>query len=58
MSFLKLQHIYKSYHLDKQTFPVLKDLNLDFELGEFVSILGESGGGGWHSDCPHDQRPN
>ncbi|MDT2758172.1 ABC transporter ATP-binding protein/permease [Enterococcus xiangfangensis] len=45
MSFLKLSNIHKSYFLGKEEFPVLKGIDLDFELGEFVSILGESGGG-------------
>ncbi|WP_318766528.1 ABC transporter ATP-binding protein/permease [Lactiplantibacillus carotarum] len=45
MSFLSLTEIRKSYYLDKEEFPVIKGVSLDFELGEFVSILGESGGG-------------
>ncbi|MGL5688093.1 MAG: ABC transporter ATP-binding protein, partial [Weissella cibaria] len=45
MAFLELQDIRKSYFLGKEEFPVLKGIDLDFELGEFVSILGESGGG-------------
>jgi ABC-type lipoprotein export system ATPase subunit/ABC-type antimicrobial peptide transport system permease subunit len=45
MAFLSLRTIYKSYFLGKEEFPVLKGLDLNFELGEFVSILGESGGG-------------
>ena len=45
MAFLELQNIRKSYFLGKEEFPVLKGIDLDFELGEFVSILGESGGG-------------
>lgn len=45
MSYLSINHIFKSYYLGKEAFPVLKDINLSFELGEFVSILGESGGG-------------
>ncbi|WP_304682954.1 ABC transporter ATP-binding protein/permease [uncultured Limosilactobacillus sp.] len=45
MAFLELKNIYKSYYLDKEEFPVLKGINLQFERGEFVSILGESGGG-------------
>lgn len=45
MAFLELRNIRKSYFLGKEEFPVLKGINLDFELGEFVSILGESGGG-------------
>ncbi|MDV7719809.1 ATP-binding cassette domain-containing protein [Pediococcus ethanolidurans] len=45
MSFLKLTQIHKSYFLGKEEFPVLNGIELSFELGEFVSILGESGGG-------------
>jgi len=45
MSFLTLRNIKKSYFLGKEEFPVLKGIDLDFELGEFVSVLGESGGG-------------
>lgn len=45
MAFLELKNIYKSYYLDKEAFPVLKGINLQFDRGEFVSILGESGGG-------------
>lgn len=45
MAFLELRDIFKSYYIGKEEFPVLKGIDLDFELGEFVSILGESGGG-------------
>lgn len=45
MAYLELKDIHKSYYLGKEEFPVLKGINLEFELGEFVSILGESGGG-------------
>ena len=45
MAFLELHDIHKSYYLDKEEFPVLKGISLSFERGEFVSILGESGGG-------------
>lgn len=45
MAFLELQNIQKSYYLGKDEFPVLKGIDLKFERGEFVSILGESGGG-------------
>lgn len=45
MAFLSLRDIHKSYYLGKEEFPVLMGIDLDFELGEFVSILGESGGG-------------
>lgn len=45
MAFLELKDIHKSYYLDKEEFPVLKGISLKFDRGEFVSILGESGGG-------------
>lgn len=45
LAFLELHNIHKSYFLGKEEFPVLKGIDLNFELGEFVSILGESGGG-------------
>lgn len=45
MSFLQLKNIQKSYYLGKEEFKVLKGINLDFDKGEMVSILGESGGG-------------
>lgn len=45
MSYLELHDIHKAYYLNKEKFPVLKGIDLNFDLGEFVSILGESGGG-------------
>lgn len=45
MSFLELKNIEKSYYLGKDEFKVLKGIDLSFEKGEMVSILGESGGG-------------
>ena len=45
MSFLELKDIHKSYRMNKSEFPVLKGISLKFDRGEFVSILGESGGG-------------
>ncbi|WP_076460129.1 ABC transporter ATP-binding protein/permease [Limosilactobacillus caccae] len=45
MAFLELKNIHKSYYLDKEEFPVLKGIDLQFERSEFISILGESGGG-------------
>ncbi|MGR3742436.1 ABC transporter ATP-binding protein/permease [Companilactobacillus sp. DQM5] len=45
MNFLELKNIKKSFFLGKKEFPVLKDISISFERGEFVSILGESGGG-------------
>lgn len=45
MAFLELHDIHKSYFLGNNEFPVLKGIDLEFERGDFVSILGESGGG-------------
>lgn len=45
MSLLELQNIYKSYYLGKEEFSVLKGINLTVDSGDFISILGESGGG-------------
>lgn len=45
MTILALNNIEKSYYLGKEEFPVLKGLNLSFDKGDFISILGESGGG-------------
>lgn len=45
MTILTLNNIRKSYFLGKEEFPVLKGIDLSFDKGDFVSILGESGGG-------------
>ncbi|GFH40120.1 ABC transporter ATP-binding protein/permease [Lactococcus insecticola] len=45
MAILELKNIRKSYFLGKEEFPVLKGLDVSFDKGDFVSILGESGGG-------------
>lgn len=45
MSFLELHDIRKAYTLNHQENVILKGINLNFEGGEFISILGESGGG-------------
>lgn len=46
MKILEVKKVKKSYTLyGKEKVPVLHDVNLSFETGEFVSILGESGCG-------------
>lgn len=46
MNILEVKNVKKSYTLyGKEKVPVLHDVNLSFETGEFVSILGESGCG-------------
>jgi len=43
---LVLSNVNKKYKLDnKQTFQALYDINVEFEKGELVSIIGESGSG-------------
>lgn len=42
---LKLEHIYKDYIQGKMTVPVLKDVCLNVEKGEYVAVMGPSGSG-------------
>lgn len=42
---LELNHIYKDYIQGKMTVPVLKDVSLAVEEGEYVAIMGPSGSG-------------
>lgn len=42
---LSLQNIYKDYNQDKLVVPVLKDVSLEVEEGEYVAIMGPSGSG-------------
>lgn len=42
---LSLSHIYKDYQQDKLVVPVLKDVSLQVDDGEYVAIMGPSGSG-------------
>ena len=42
---LELKHIYKDYMQDKIVIPVLKDINISIDEGEYVAIMGPSGSG-------------
>ena len=42
---LELKNIFKDYNSDKLTVPVLKDVSLQVEEGEYVAIMGPSGSG-------------
>lgn len=42
---LNLQNIYKDYQQDKLVVPVLKDICLTVDEGEYVAIMGPSGSG-------------
>src|SRR5262249_61618522 len=45
MSYLKLDHIDKTFTRGNATTEVLKDINLTIEKGDYVSIIGHSGCG-------------
>lgn len=42
---LDLQNIFKDYQQDKLVVPVLKDVSLQVEEGEYVAVMGPSGSG-------------
>ena len=42
---LKLENVYKSYSQGKEPVPVLKDICLSVEEGEYIAIMGPSGSG-------------
>ncbi len=45
MTILQLSQIYKTYIQGKMEVPVLKDINLSVEEGEYLAIMGPSGSG-------------
>lgn len=42
---LELKNIYKNYYQGNMEVPVLKDINLSVEEGEYIAIMGPSGSG-------------
>ena len=45
MSIVKLEGVCKTYQMGKVLVPVLKNIDLNIEKGEYVSIMGPSGSG-------------
>lgn len=45
MSLIEIRNLNKYYRIGKNSFHVLKDINLHVERGDFVSIEGKSGAG-------------
>ena len=44
-SIIRIDNIYKTYHLGHVAVEVLRGLNIDIKKGEFVAIMGPSGSG-------------
>jgi len=45
VSLVSLKNITKSYSLDKNNYQILKDINLEIQQGELLSVVGPSGSG-------------
>jgi putative ABC transport system ATP-binding protein len=45
MALVEVRDLTKSYRRDSQVIPVLEDLSLDVEKGEFLALMGPSGSG-------------
>jgi len=45
MIILKIENLFKSYSLERLEVPVLHDINLAVDAGEFAAIMGPSGSG-------------
>ena len=43
--FFRMDHINKSYHMGDEDMQVLRDVHLELEEGEYLSVLGPSGSG-------------
>lgn len=45
MNVIQVENLYKNFNMGKLEVEILKDINLNIEAGEFVSIMGPSGSG-------------
>lgn len=44
-TFFRMRNLYKSYIVAEEEMQILKNINLDIERGEYLSVLGPSGSG-------------
>ncbi|MFI5355202.1 MAG: ABC transporter ATP-binding protein, partial [Desulfobaccales bacterium] len=42
---VEIAHLYKSYRRGSQVLPVLQDISLNIEAGDFLALMGPSGSG-------------
>ena len=42
---IHIEHLNKTYTVDKKDVPILNDISLDIEEGDFITIVGHSGCG-------------
>lgn len=45
MNIIEVKNVYKSFNIGKEKIDILKNINLDVNKGEFISIMGPSGCG-------------
>jgi len=45
MSLIRLEDVYKTYHLGEVDVPVLKGVSLELDRGELIALMGSSGSG-------------